>query len=326
MRTALVLNPGAGASMLANQKIHEQNIKTVLLHKLRKQGLEPEIYYTTPEDPGQGIAAYLAQEHVKLVIVAGGDGTIHAVAHGLIGSASVLGILPLGTMNNLARSLGIPEDLDAACAILTDGEVRDIDVGKINQHMFLEVAGVGLEAALFPAAEAVKEGGPLSTVKGVLKGLYTLFRFKPPHISLAFDNEEPHTYRAIQVTVCNTPYYGSHLKVAPQSYMNDGWLNVVLYTNFSKREYIQHAISISQGRRVFTPKIIHRRIKTLRINTATAVELQADGTAHGSTPAQITIIPAALKVQSPREPGPGLLPEEGKQKKRKPAERKKMYV
>ena len=314
MRTALILNPSAGASILADQAIHEGDLETALLEALLVQGIQPEIHYTTIDDPGRGIAAHLAAEHVELVIAAGGDGTIHAVAHGLLGSASVLGIIPAGTMNNLALSLGISGILEEACATLAHGEVRAIDVGRINQYVFLEVAGVGLEAALFPAAEAVKSRGLLSTCRGVLAGLHILFNFKPPKMLLTFDNEMPRSYRAMQLTICNAPYYGPHLSVAPAIYLNDGWLDVVLYKNFRKGEYIRHAISINQGRRVLTPKVIHRRVKTLHINANAAVDFQADGIVYGSTPVEVTIMPAALKVRVPKGSAPGLQTNEEQRK------------
>jgi diacylglycerol kinase (ATP) len=326
MRTALVLNPEAGTSLLASQKLPGEDLEAALLQLLRAQNIEAEVYYTTPEDPGQGIAARLAEQHVELIVAVGGDGTIHAVAHGLIGSESVLGIIPAGTMNNLARSLGIPETLEEACALLANGEARRIDVGSINQHMFLEVAGVGLEAALFPAAEEVKSPGFFSTLRGVIHGLAVLFRFQPPQMSLAFDGKRPRRYRAIEVTICNAPYYGTHLNIAPEIFMNDGWLNVVIYTNFSKREYIRHALSISQGRRVFTPKIIYRRAKSLRISTPETVEIQADGVVNGSTPAEITVLPGALNVQVPKGPVPGLLPEIKREAAGHVRRRKKAYA
>ena len=103
------------------------------------------------------------------MIAAGGDGTIHAVATGLIGSQSTLGIIAAGTMNNLAHSLSIPDTIEGACKVIANGIARSIDVGIINQHNFLEVAGIGLEAALFPAAEEIKSPGLLSTLKGVVK-------------------------------------------------------------------------------------------------------------------------------------------------------------
>lgn len=122
MRTALILNPDAGLSLFAAHSILAEDRETLLRQTLQRWGIEPEVYYTTVGDPGQGIAAQLAEKQVELIVAVGGDGTIHAVAQGLIGSQSVLGIVPAGTMNNLARSLGIPENLEEACAILANGE------------------------------------------------------------------------------------------------------------------------------------------------------------------------------------------------------------
>jgi YegS/Rv2252/BmrU family lipid kinase len=314
MRIALIFNPTAGSSLLAQQHIPEGDFETVLLQTLRELDIDAEVYYTTLEDPGEGIARQLAQSHVRLVAAVGGDGTIHAVARGLLGSASVLGIIPAGTMNNLARSLGVPEKLQEACALLAHGEAQPVDVGRINQHVFLEVAGVGLEAALYPAAEAVKSSHAFGTFKGVIHGLRTLLSFRPPHISVAFDQEKPRTYRAIQLTACNAPYYGMHMNVAPGIFMNDGWLDAVLYTNFSKSEYLRHALSISQGKRPFAPKIIYRRAWSLRIDAATPIEIHADGVVVGTTPAEITVMPGALKVLVPPMPVPGLLNEKRKRR------------
>ncbi len=325
MQVAIIFNPEAGASLIAEQNIPAQTVETLLLQTLKELGIGAEIYYTTLEDPGKGLAKQLAAKHTDLVIAVGGDGTIHSVARGLLGSKSVLGIIPAGTMNNLAYSLGIPANLQEACSILIHGEARAIDIGSINQHLFLEVAGVGLEAALYPAAEAVKSRGILSTLKGALSGLHTLINFHPPQLSVAFDNEKPRTYRAIQLTVCNTPYYGVHLNIAPDISMNDGWLDAVLYTNFSKSEYIRHAVSISQGRRPFTPKIIYRRVKSLRVRANNDIEFHADGTVLGNTPVEITIIPDALKVQVPKKPVPGLLARKEKHTQRH-MKRGKAYV
>lgn len=329
MQMAVILNPGAGTSLIAKQNILEAEFATVLLQTLRERGIEAEVYYTTLEDPGEGLARQLAAEQTDLVIAVGGDGTIHSVARGLLGSSSVLGIIPAGTMNNLAYSLGIPDDLHAACAILTNGTARAIDVGYINQHVFLEVAGVGLEAALYPAAEEVKSRGILSTLRGAFSGLRTLLNFHPPQVSVTFDQEKPRTYRAIQITACNAPYYGVHLNVAPGIRMNDGWLDIVLYTNFSKSAYIRHALSISQGRRPLTPKIVYRRVKTLLIRANTAIEIHADGTVVGTTPAEITIKPGALNVQVPQKSVPGLLAEpkaSTQQRKRSLIKRRETYV
>jgi YegS/Rv2252/BmrU family lipid kinase len=309
MQIAVIFNPGAGESLTARQSLSDAEFETELLQTLRDLGREAEIYYTTATDPGEGIAKELAARQTDLVLVVGGDGTIHSVARGLLGSETTLGIIPAGTMNNLAYCLGIPMDLKEACALLVDGVRRRIDVGSINGHIFLEVAGIGLEAALYPAAEAVKSRGILSTLKGVLSGLSTLMKFRPPRMYVMFDHGKWRTYRAIQITICNTPYYGVRLSIAPGITANDGWLDTVVYTNFSKSEYIRHAISITQGRRPLASKTVYRRMKSLRIHTRRPIEIHADGTVIGTTPAEISLLPAVLKVLVPQKPAPGLLAE-----------------
>ncbi|HEY3992192.1 MAG TPA: diacylglycerol kinase family protein [Ktedonobacteraceae bacterium] len=328
MQTAVILNPGAGTSPIAQQHVSDEEFEANLLRILHDLEIDAEVYYTTLEDPGEGIARQLADKQTDLVIAVGGDGTMHSVARGLLGSSSVLAIIPAGTMNNLAYSLGIPQNLQAACAILVAGEARAIDVGSINKQIFLEVAGVGLEAALYPAAEEVKSRGFFSVLKGACSGLWTLLNFHPPEMSITFDHEKARTYRALQLTACNAPYYGVHMNTAPGIFMNDGWLDIVLYTNFSKSEFLRHALSISRGQRPFAPKLIYRRVKSLTVRTNPAIDIHADGTVIGKTPAEITIMPGVLKVQVPRTPVAGLLAvnQEQKRLRRFSIRRGKTYV
>lgn len=306
MRTILILNPVAGNSLIAETQGTGESTEEAILRGLRAFGIEPDVWYTTLEDPGKGLATKAANEGAEMVIAAGGDGTIHAVAAGLIERESTLGIIPMGTMNNLAHSLGIPLPIEAACAIIAKGETRAIDVGNINGQVFTEVAGIGLEAALFPSVEEIKSPGLISPLRGVIKGLFTLFSFRPTRLRISFDDKKRRPYEAIQVTICNAPYYGPHFQVAPNIVMDDGLLDVFVFKRFSKLEYIQHAISISQGRRVFQPKITHRRVKSLHIFTNYPVEIQADGLPHGHTPATVTITPGALRVRVPTIDVPGL--------------------
>ncbi len=277
-----------------------------LLEGLRACGIEPLVLHTTPEDGGEGMAKRAAQDGAELVIAAGGDGTIHAVANGLVGTQSILGIIPTGSMNNLAHSLNIPDTIPAACFTIANGETRAIDMGKINDHTFLEVAGVGLEAALFPAAEEIKHPGLLSTLHGTLSGLKTLFGFKAARVRIAVNGIKHGTFDALQVTICNAPFYGAHLQVAQEILMDDGLLNVVIYSNFSKAEYLRHAVSISQGRRPYQPKIKHLRARSLRVTATAPLEIQADGEARGYTPAEITVLPAALRIRVTGKDAPGL--------------------
>jgi YegS/Rv2252/BmrU family lipid kinase len=306
MRTVLIFNPVAGKSLLAETQEDPRSIEEEICTALRIFDIEPEVWYTTLDDPGERLAHKAADEHVDLVIAAGGDGTIHAVASGLVCSESNLGIIPIGTMNNLAYSLGIPSSVEAACATLARGETRTIDVGEINGQTFLEVAGVGLEASLFPAGEEFKKTSLLSAVWGVLLGLFSLFTFKPTTLKISFDEKKVRPYDAIQVTICNAPYYGAHFQVAPAILMDDGMLDVFIFRHFSKLEYLRHAITICQGRRFFRPKILRRRVRALRIASSSPMDIQADGMLLGQTPAVVKVVMGALRVRVPTIPVPGL--------------------
>lgn len=301
MRTILILNPTSGVSSMVTNHTEPGEQEANIVGALRASGLEPEVRYTTPEDHGDGLARQAAEEGVELVIAAGGDGTLHAVANGLVGTRSTLGIIATGTMNNIARSLNISEDIAQACDIIAHGETRQVDVGRINGQIFLEVAGIGLEAALFPAAEEIKSTGWRSTLTGMWKGLITLFRFQPSRFRASFDGRRSRSFRALQVSICNTPYYGAKLQFAPDAVMDDGLLDVLIYRNFSMLEYIRHAISISQGRRTLEPKIRRRKIKSLSIATDTPLEVHADGNPLGYTPVTVIVEAGALCVRIPKK-------------------------
>ena len=311
MRAVLIMNIASGTSTMATTEGTSEEHQEAILAALRTHGIEAEVRQTTQEDHGAGLAAQAAAEQADVVIAAGGDGTIHEVAHGLIGTHSALGIIALGTMNNLAHSLHIPATIEEACAVIATGETHAIDVGKINDQFFLEVAGVGLEAAFFPAAEEMKGPGLLVTLRGLFNGLRTLLAFQQAKLRISFNERQRRPYTAIQVTICNSRYYGPQFELVPEALMDDGLLDVVIFKQFSKLEYIRHAIAISQGKRTYQPKVIHRRVTSVRINADHPLEIQADGLPHGQTPATVTITPGALRVRVPapvasgRQPGGG---------------------
>jgi len=306
MQAVLIFNPTSGISTVATKAMTPEETEEAIVAALNNYGIDVEVYHTTPDDTGQGLSTRAAADQTEVVIAAGGDGTIHAVAKGLIGSHSTLGIIPTGTMNNLARSLAIPETVEEACEVIAHGETRAIDVGDVNGQVFFEVAGLGLEADLFPVGEEIKTPGLLSTLRGIIQGLVTVLTFKPPRLSISFDERRRRPYHAIQVTICNAPFYGVHFRVASHVLMDDGLLDVIVYKNFSKLEFIRHGISITQGRRVYQPKITHRKVKSLRISTEQPIEVMVDGEIQGKTPVTVTAISSALSVRVPGVKAPGL--------------------
>lgn len=305
MRTVLIVNPTAGNSTITARRMSPEETEHALLEGLRAYGIEPHLLHTTLEDSGSCLAARAAHEGAELVIAAGGDGTIHAVVNGLVGTASVLGIIPIGTLNNLARSLQIPGTIPAACRAIATGETRAIDVGMINEHVFLEAAGVGLEARLAPAGEEIKHPGILSIIHGILHAVKTFFGFKAVRMKIVVDGGAPRSYRTFQVTICNAPSYALHLQLVPHILMDDGLLDVVVYQNLSKFAYLRHVLSM-RWRRPPPPNIKHLRVRSLRVIPDVPMEIHADGEPGDFTPAEVVVRPAALRIRGVGKDAPGL--------------------
>ncbi len=306
MRAVLIFNPTSGISTVTKKRMSPEETERAILEGLREGGLEPQVLHTTLEDGGGDMARRAADEGAELVIAAGGDGTVHAVASGLVGTQSILGIIPTGTMNNVALSLNIPDTIPAACFAITNGETRTIDMGKVNEHVFLEVAGVGLEANLAPAGEEMKHRQLRSIMHGIVNSLKTFFGFKAPRMSIAADGGKRRIYRTLQVTICNAPFYGLHLHTAPQILMDDGLLDVVIYRNVSKFEYLRHAFSLLLRRSPYHPKIKHLRVRSLHVTTDVPTAIHIDGEPGGYTPAEVTVLPAALRIRVSGKDAPGL--------------------
>ncbi len=295
MHTRLIVNPTSGPA-------ENPELLSDLAGALQTQGIQAEICTTTPDEDGEGLAAAAAKAGAKLVIVAGGDGTIEAVARGLVHTQTVLGIIPLGTRNNIAASLNIPSDLTQAIQTLVEGERDRFDMGKANNYYFMEVVGVGLEASLFPCGDGVKEGikkNYLTALKSILSGLKTFLQFRPHRLVLRFDGRHIRRLRTLQVNICNSSRYGVEFALAPEAEMNDGKLDVIYINNPSKWDHLRHFFTAMRGER-----LPHERLKTYRaskieVRSYPPLDVHADGECLGTTPVTVEVIPRALWICVP---------------------------
>ncbi|MCG9892452.1 MAG: YegS/Rv2252/BmrU family lipid kinase [Thermosynechococcaceae cyanobacterium MS004] len=295
MNIRLIVNPNSGP-------VENPELVAELADALHTQGIQAEICTTTPEEDGEGLAAAAAQAGADLVIVAGGDGTIEAVSRGLVHTKTVLGIIPLGTRNNIAASLNIPTNVTHAIQTLLSGKQAQFDMGKANDHYFMEVVGVGLEASLFPCGEEVKEGikkNYLTALKSFLSGVKTFLQFRPHRLVLRFDGRQMYRLRTLQVNVCNSPRYGVEFALTPEAKMNDGKLDVIYIDNPSKLDHLRHFFGAMQGE-----QFPHERLKTyqaskIEIRSYPALEVHADGECLGTTPVTVEVIPGAIWICVP---------------------------
>jgi len=257
-----------------------------------------------------------------LVVAAGGDGTVREAASALVGTNTMLGIIPIGTFNNLALSLGVPRHPILACELIENGFGRNIDVGAADgRNYFFEAAGVGVDADLFPIGEEVKSG----RFNGILRAVRLALLHKQTSLVLKFDRPISVAYResfrgkspagrrrrfrgdqtqvAIRcsfVVIGNGPYYGSNFDVCPGASLDDGLLTVGVYRDFSKKELVWHFWSISRGRRQYHPKLEMFDAKMIEIVSKKSLSVHVDGNPIGTTPVRFTIRPGALRVVAPR--------------------------
>lgn len=298
MRACLIINPNAGqkAGLTTNAWGTEEARSLLERHQL-----SAEIWET--ERPGHAteLARRAASEGYDLVIAAGGDGTVEEVAEGLIGTQAQLGVLPLGSIMNLARMLGIPRDVEAAAQVISERRVARIDVGKAagsaHSTYFIEAAGIGIDAGLFAYFNQIDKGN----WRSLLPLVKFMWRYRPRRLTLVTDGTV-HRFRAMMVSVANGPYVGAALAVAPDARLDDHRLEVKVYTRFGKFELVRHFLSIAGGRRVYNPKIRTFRARTVEVIPDRPMMVHADSRPLGSTPARFEIVPAALAVIVGGEP------------------------
>ncbi len=312
-RACLLVNPVGGTVA----RDHGEQVAEIWTH-LRAAGIWAEIVETREGEPPGLLASKAVEEGFSMVIACGGDGTVGAVAKGLVGTDCPLGILPLGTYNNFARSLRLPLDVRAACKVLARGRVRRVDVGVANdEHYFFEAVGVGIDAQLFPLGEEIK-GGNWRRLWAAAKLAYQAQparihfeldlplseayqsggkrRFKVEQHPYAGDAEHGLDFSAFMLIVANARYYGSGFTVAPDAVLDDGLFNIRIFRNFSKGELLKHFWSISRRRFAHSSKIDTFSAAEVNITAKTDLPFHVDGYQAGQLPLRLRSLRRALKV------------------------------
>jgi len=288
----VIWNPAAGrkAGLPTNVDLAGEELEALFA----RQGLAPEIVATGSAAEAIARSREARDAGADVVVAAGGDGTLHVVAHELLDGGPALGILPLGSVMNVARSLGIPRDLEEAALVIATGEVRAIDVGVANGEPFLEGVAIGLHAALFEHGSRFDRG----EVRAALRGIATALRYRGSRITIDLGDRTVRT-RALMVSVANGPYSGLGFTVAPGALMDDGLLDVRVFERFSRMELLRHFGAIVAGRRAYEPRVATYRSRAVEIGSASPLPARADGDPLGGTPVTCSVLPGALRVVVP---------------------------
>jgi diacylglycerol kinase (ATP) len=300
IRVKLIANPGAGDVLTAASRLEQVS------RYLMDEGLKVDVALAHPKDKAIPIARKAVKDGYDVVISMGGDGTLGAVIRGIAGTKVRLGIIAGGTKNDIAGSLGIPEDLKEACALIASGHTRKLDLGQVStkkkkNFYFFMVTTIGLTATVYPMIKDVPEG----KLSGIFGTVSTILNFKTnPKVYLTLDNDSKIEVETMLVTVANVPLIGSKNLVAPDASMDDGLLDIAVYPGFNKAQLLSYFAETANEGTTPDGRIQRYRARKIKVKTSPKLDIAAEGIILGKGSARIKILPGALRVIAP-EPGTG---------------------
>lgn len=295
----VIVNPAAGARSTIRRW-------PAISRLLKHIGLSFDFEYT--EAPGHAIelARTAAGDGYRYVVAVGGDGTIHEVANGILGSSgaadTTLGVVTTGTGGDFARSVGIPRHVGPACGVLVENRTSQVDVGVVdyvskgqrNSRFFVNAAGAGFDAAVVDTIERSPRHfrGTLPYILGLIR---TLARYKNKRVTLRMGDSTEET-GIVTLVVANGGYFGGGMHVAPSADPRDGLLDIMVVREMSKIELLKAFPRVYKGTHVTHPKVIMGRANGIIVDTSERVLVHADGELIGEGPASFRIVPGALRV------------------------------
>ncbi|HEY9421050.1 MAG TPA: diacylglycerol kinase family protein [Thermoanaerobaculia bacterium] len=289
MKTCVIINPNAGSAV-------EIELYRERLERIPGVGVR----LTGKEGDAQRIAAEALAAGVELIVAAGGDGTLNEVVNGLaadFGHAR-LGLLPLGTGNDFARSINVPADFEGALAVLAEGRVQPLDValarfGKEDRY-FINMGAGGFSSMVSEKADEAKDRwGPLAYMRAALGTLPELQGFKAVFTVNGVERLEIETYNVI---VSNGRFVAAGIPVAPHSKLDDGLLDVMIVPAVTGGQIAMLVPQVLLGRHLDSDLIHFRKATRLEITSDPPMSFNVDGEVIGECPVSFEILPRALKV------------------------------
>lgn len=258
---------------------------------------DTEVHYTHARGDARSLAARAAAEGVDTVVVAGGDGTINEAVQGLAHTATALAVIPLGSGNGLARSLGVPLACRAAAAHVLKSAVTAVDLGRANGEYFANVAGVGVDAQLGAAFNRSGEKGRRGMLKYFVLGVEEFLAYKPKSFSVSGDGfsfqAEPFT-----ITAANGREYGSGAVIARHADLADGQLELICIRHVPLWRVPAALFRMFTGTMAEFGAAECRSVKTVSIKTDGELLYHIDGESRSCRcELKISIEPQALKIQ-----------------------------
>jgi YegS/Rv2252/BmrU family lipid kinase len=207
----------------------KKHVPALLDQYIPSNKFEKQFFFTEYRGHASVLANQAVQNQADLVIAVGGDGTVNEVAKALIHSSSVLGIIPVGSGNGLARDLSIPMDSRGAVEVIAEQQVISIDYCKANEQIFFCTCGVGFDALVSKRFSEEKRRGIFAYLRNIV---FEYLRFKPDTYEIILKNDVL-TKKAFLLTCANASQYGNNAFIAPHARMNDGAMDIAILFPFT---------------------------------------------------------------------------------------------
>lgn len=270
MKIAFIINPVAGRN-------RKKDIVPIIKNKFKNIYYKYIITHTKDIDDARLITMKYLKQDYKIIVAIGGDGTVREVASGIKEmNKGILGIIPMGTGNDLARTLNIPLSPDKALDRILDHNIRNINIAKVEQNKFLNVASIGIDAEIVKNTRIFKGlfKGKLAYTLGVLR---TLFIFKPKSVTIKYDDIEKNE-KVLLVAVANGNYYGGGMMISPNSKIDDNQLDICIIKNISKIKLLFLFPSVYNGKHGKYKKYVKFiSANSLKIYSKEKIFLNVDG-------------------------------------------------
>lgn len=289
----LLVNPAAGGGRAGR-------LLPGVESALRGHGLQlrTELTRDLPHARELALAGALRGE---AVVCLSGDGMVGAVADALREApGAIVGVLPGGRGNDLARALGLGRDPVAACGVIAAGHTRALDLGLADGKGFVGIASVGFDSeANRIANQAPRRLGNLVYLYGALSALA---RWQPVSFEIELDppGGERHSFTGYTVGACNSTSYGGGMRAAPDALLDDGALDVLVLEDVGKLRFLTRVLpKVFRGTHTREASVKSFRARELTISADRPLTMYADGDPIAELPARVTVLPAAVNVLAP---------------------------
>lgn len=292
-KARIIYNPTAG------REAFQKELPNVL-QRLEKAGFETSTHATTGEGDATEAAKAAAEKHFHMIVIAGGDGTLNEAIQGISEQdfKPTIGYIPTGTTNDFARALSIPQHIEKAVDIILKGKTMSLDVGKVNNQYFINIAGGG-DLTELTYDVPIKLKTVLGRLAYYIKGIELLPSLKPAPVKIEYDGgmiEED----IMLFLIANTNSVGGFEKLAPDAKINDGLFDLIILKKVNLADFIRLATLALRGTHLESEDIVYAQTKYVKVTPYQQMQLNIDGEYGGLLPGEFINLKQHINFRVPK--------------------------